>query len=106
MTRIPGELGTPPAQRARRRRRALRHGAAFAFGRPVIAASTFLSLLSTFSLATGAAADDCTVPGTHATVQQALDASACATVALASGTFAESLVVRRTVSLRGAPSPP
>jgi hypothetical protein len=47
------------------------------------------------------AAQTCTVPGTHATVQEAADDPACTEVVLAAQIFPESIVLRRTVTVAG-----
>lgn len=47
------------------------------------------------------AAQTCTVPGTHATIQEAADDPACATVTLAAQTYPESIVLRRSVAVAG-----
>ncbi len=69
--------------------------------------------ISTFRLATVALAviaalaappahaQTCTVPGSHATIQEAIDDPACATVALATQTYPESIVIRRSLILAG-----
>ena len=66
------------------------------------------SRLAGAALALGAAtvpsplhAQTCTVPGTHATIQEAADDSACVTVTLSAQTYPESIVLRRTVTLAG-----
>jgi len=46
-------------------------------------------------------AQTCTVPGSHATIQEAADDPACAEVVLAAQTYPESVVLRRTVTLAG-----
>jgi hypothetical protein len=49
-----------------------------------------------------ALAQTCTVPGSHATIQAAVDDPACATINLSAQTFVESIVIRRTLTLSGA----
>lgn len=46
-------------------------------------------------------AQTCTVPGTHATIQEAADDPACAEVDLAAQTYLESVVLSRTVAIAG-----
>ena len=46
-------------------------------------------------------AQTCTVPGSHATIQEAIDDPACATVNLAAQTYPESIVIRRSLTLAG-----
>ena len=46
-------------------------------------------------------AQTCTVPGTHATIQAAVDDPGCATVALAAQTYGESIVIRRSLTFVG-----
>ena len=48
-------------------------------------------------------AQTCTVPGTHPSVQAAVDDGACTLVQLAGQTYAESPFVTRTVALEGDP---
>ncbi len=47
------------------------------------------------------AAQTCTVPGSHATIQEAADDPACATVNLAAQTYPESIVLRHSLTLAG-----
>ena len=46
-------------------------------------------------------AQTCTVPGSHATIQEATDDPACATVTLSAQTYPESIVIRRSMTLAG-----
>jgi hypothetical protein len=46
-------------------------------------------------------AQTCTVPGTHATIQEAADDPACVTISLAAQTYPESIVLRRSLTLAG-----
>jgi len=46
-------------------------------------------------------AQTCTVPGSHATIQDAIDDPTCATVNLAAQTYPESIVIRRSLTLTG-----
>ena len=46
-------------------------------------------------------AQTCTVPGTHATIQEAADDPACATITLAAQTYPESVVIRRSLTIAG-----
>jgi hypothetical protein len=46
-------------------------------------------------------AQTCTVPGTHATIQEAADDPACAEVDLAAQTYPESVILSRTVTISG-----
>ncbi|MEJ2084116.1 MAG: hypothetical protein P8Y44_00365 [Acidobacteriota bacterium] len=48
-----------------------------------------------------ATAGVCTVPGTHATIQQAIFDQGCALIDLADQTYTESLLIDRAVSLQG-----
>jgi len=64
----------------------------------------FLVIATALTLAgicTTLAAQTCTVPGTHATIQGAADDPACATVNLAAQTYPESIVLRRSLTLAG-----
>lgn len=54
-----------------------------------------------FCIASPAAAGVCTVPGTHTTVQEAIDDLACTTINLSAQTYAESITVLRTLTLAG-----
>ena len=47
------------------------------------------------------AAQTCTVPGSHATIREAVDDPACVTVNLAAQTYPESIVLRRSLTLAG-----
>jgi hypothetical protein len=47
------------------------------------------------------AAQTCTVPGSHATIQEAADDPGCAVVDLSAQTYPESIVIRRTLTLAG-----
>jgi len=67
---------------------------------PMVAA---LALL--FASATTAVAAVCTVPsGSHPTIQAAVDDPTCTEVAIAAGTYAESVEVDRTLEISGASS--
>ncbi len=46
-------------------------------------------------------AQTCTVPGSHATIQEAADDPVCVTVNLSAQNYPESVVLRRTVTLAG-----
>jgi len=46
-------------------------------------------------------AQTCTVPGSHATIQEAIDDPVCATINLAAQTYPESIVIRRSLTLAG-----
>jgi hypothetical protein len=46
-------------------------------------------------------AQTCTVPGTHATIQEAADDPTCATIVLSAQTYPESVVIRRSLTLAG-----
>ncbi len=66
------------------------------------------SRLATAALATIAVttatplhAQTCTVPGSHATIQEAADDPTCATVSLAAQVYPESVVLRRTLTVAG-----
>jgi hypothetical protein len=78
------------------------------FGR--LTASLFLGLLLIGGLvlalvgtASPAFAQSCSVPGTHATIQLAIDAGAgvCDTITVSSGTFNENLTIGRSLTLNG-----
>jgi hypothetical protein len=53
-------------------------------------------------LAAAAGAEVCTVPGSHATLQEAVDDPTCTSVEPASQTHAESIVIRRSLTVAGA----
>ena len=57
--------------------------------------------LSTLALASPAPAQTCTVPGSHATIQQAIDDPGCATITLAAQTYAESVNIPRSLTMVG-----
>ena len=46
-------------------------------------------------------AQTCTVPGSHATIQEAADDPTCVTVNLTAQTYPESIVIRRSLTLAG-----
>jgi len=46
-------------------------------------------------------AQTCPVPGSHATIQEAIDDPACATITLSAQTYTESIVIRRSLTLAG-----
>jgi hypothetical protein len=46
-------------------------------------------------------AQTCTVPGSHATIQEAIDDPACATITLSAQVYPESIVIRRSLTLAG-----
>jgi nitrous oxidase accessory protein NosD len=46
-------------------------------------------------------AQTCTVPGSHASIQQAIDDPVCVMITLSAQRFAESIVVRRPLTLTG-----
>jgi hypothetical protein len=54
-----------------------------------------------FSAALPLGAQTCTVPASHATIQEAADDPACAEVVLSAQTYPESVVLRRTVTVAG-----
>lgn len=54
-----------------------------------------------FTLSAPVGAGVCTVPGSHALVQDAVDDPACTTVEVAAGTHAESVYVGRSVTVSG-----
>ena len=47
---------------------------------------------------------DCTVPGTHTTIQMAVDDAGCNFVGLAAVNYIESVTVSRSISIIGSPS--
>jgi hypothetical protein len=53
------------------------------------------------SIALPVSAQICTVPGTHATIQEAIDDPACTTVNLEAQTYPESIVIPRSLTLAG-----
>ena len=53
-------------------------------------------------VAPGAAAGGCTIPGSHATIQAAIDDPSCALINVAAGTFNESLNITRSLDIVGA----
>ncbi len=65
--------------------------------------TNILVSLAAASLVAGAAfaQPNCTVPGTHATIQAAVDAPACTTITLANQTYNESVNIPRTLDLIG-----
>lgn len=46
-------------------------------------------------------AQNCTVPGSHVTIQEAIDDPACVTITLSAQTYAESIVIPRSLTLAG-----
>jgi hypothetical protein len=67
---------------------------------------TLLLAAATFTILAGLAAPQvhaqtCTVPGSHATIQEAADDPACAEIVLAAQTYPESIVLRRSVTVAG-----
>ena len=46
-------------------------------------------------------AQNCTVPGTHATIQEAIDDPACVTITLSAQTYSESIIIPRSLGLAG-----
>jgi hypothetical protein len=64
-----------------------------------IAASAFALTLA--GICSPVRAQTCTVPGSHATIQEAADDPACATITLATQTYPESIVLRRSLTLAG-----
>ncbi len=46
-------------------------------------------------------AQNCTVPGTHSTIQEAIDDPACITITLSAQTYAESIRIPRSLTLAG-----
>lgn len=61
---------------------------------------TSLMLILT-ALALPIHAQTCTVPGSLATIQQAIDDPACAMITLSTQTFAESIIIPRSLTLAG-----
>ncbi len=53
------------------------------------------------ALAPPLAAQTCTVPGSHTTIQEAADDPACATITLSATIYPESIVIRRSLTLAG-----
>ena len=48
-----------------------------------------------------ALAQTCTVPGTHTSIQEAIEDPSCATISLSAQTYPESIVIRRSLTLAG-----
>ncbi len=46
-------------------------------------------------------AQDCAVPGSHTTIQEAIDDEACITITLSAQTYAESIRIPRSLTLAG-----
>ncbi len=46
-------------------------------------------------------AQNCTVPGSHATIQEAIDDKTCVTITLSAQVYAESIVIPRSLTLAG-----
>ncbi len=65
--------------------------------------STPLAVLALLflALASPLRAQTCTVPGSHATIQEAIDDPACTTITLSAQTYAESIVIPRSLTLAG-----
>lgn len=64
------------------------------------AAAAVVAIVIT-AMVSPAFAQTCTVPGSHATIQDAADDPSCATVNLAAQTYPESIVIRRSLTLAG-----
>lgn len=58
--------------------------------------------LSLSGMAAPAVVGVCTVPGSHPTIQAAVDDLGCTDIDLAAQTFPESVLIRRTVTISGA----
>jgi len=66
---------------------------------PTVAVTVIALILTT--LCPPLAAQTCTVPGSHATIQQAADDPTCAEVVLAAQAYPESIILRRSLTLAG-----
>ncbi len=64
-------------------------------------ALTVLLVMVLAGLAFPAHSQTCTVPGSHATIQAAIDDPACATITLSAQTYAESINIPRSLTLAG-----
>jgi len=69
-------------------------------GPPVVLLVAF-TLFSALAAAGAHVQAVCQVPGDHATIQAAVDDDRCETINLGAGTFTESVVISRTVTLQG-----
>ncbi len=58
-------------------------------------------VLTLAALAPPLHAQTCSVPGTHATIQEAIDDPACVLITLSAQTYAESIVIARSLDLAG-----
>ena len=58
-------------------------------------------VLASVALVPSLHAQTCTVPGTHATIQEAADDPGCATITLSAQTYPESIVIPRSLTLAG-----
>lgn len=72
-----------------------------AFGWPVALLPALIVAFSAITLSPAANAQLCSVPGSHATVQSAVDDVNCATVEVDAGVFPESVLVTRSVAVVG-----
>ena len=70
-------------------------------GCPVMLRAFAGILLLGACLASPAVAGVCTVPGSHATIQEAIDDPSCTTMNLSAQTYPESLNITRTLTLAG-----
>lgn len=66
----------------------------------LLAGSLFLYWISS-DLDASAATTSCTVPGSHVTIQTAVNDPACAVINVAPGTFTENVIVSRDVAVQG-----
>lgn len=48
-------------------------------------------------------ASQCTVPATHGTIQDAVDDPSCANIAIAAGTYSETVLIGRALAIAGPP---
>ena len=72
------------------------------FRKNLVLLSALLALLFVVGQQPVEAVPNCTVPGTHATIQAAIDERGCIGITIAAGTYYEILSVSRLVDIRGA----
>lgn len=69
--------------------------------RIILRVAITLSVLILAAPASSLHAQTCTVPGSHATIQEAAGDPACATITLSAQVYPESIVIRRSLTLAG-----